>query len=398
MAKFRVKPSKPITVGRLELTAVLLSVKISSFLKKELKFGDIPEVFWTDSEVVREYVSNDLRCIHTFVANCVQFIHEYSEPNQWRRVLTKENPANEASRGLSAEELVNRPRCWRGPDFLWKPCDDQTTDKVATISENDPEVKKITSFAIRTKSFASLLDRLQSFSDWHQVKRAVALCLRLQRRFKKGKVEQESTVSKAPQGQKGAANLEPVSIEELRLMEIEIIKATQKEAFQQELAYPQSVRSNQEREKCSLKKGPMKKASPIRCLDPFKDQDGILSFGGRMIHADLPFQEKHPLILPKRGHVTDLVIRHNHAKSHHQGCGITHTSIRSLGVWIISGNSAIGHHISKCVKCRRYRAGPQAQKMADLPADLLEENPPFTYSAVDYFGPFYIKEGHRELK
>ena len=32
-------------------------MKISSFLKKELKFGDIPEVFWTDSEVVRGYVS-----------------------------------------------------------------------------------------------------------------------------------------------------------------------------------------------------------------------------------------------------------------------------------------------------------------------------------------------------
>lgn len=45
MDKSRVTPSKPITVPRLELTAALLSVKISSFLKKELKFGDIPEVF-----------------------------------------------------------------------------------------------------------------------------------------------------------------------------------------------------------------------------------------------------------------------------------------------------------------------------------------------------------------
>jgi len=35
MAKSRVTPSKPITVPRLELTAALLSVKISSFLKKE---------------------------------------------------------------------------------------------------------------------------------------------------------------------------------------------------------------------------------------------------------------------------------------------------------------------------------------------------------------------------
>ena len=62
-------------------------------------------------------------------------------------------------------------------------------------------------------------------------------------------------MSKTPQGQKGAANLEPVSIEEQSLAEIEIMKATQKEAFQQELVYLQGVRSNQEREKCSFKRG-----------------------------------------------------------------------------------------------------------------------------------------------
>ena len=36
--------------------------------------------------------------------------------------------------------------------------------------------------------------------------------------------------------------------------------------------------------------------------------------------------------------------------------------------------------------------------MADLPEDRLEPAPPFTFSAVDYFGPWYVKEGHRELK
>lgn len=142
----------------------------------------------------------------------------------------------------------------------------------------------------------------------------------------------------------------------------------------------------------------MKKMSPIRRLDPFMDQDGILRVGGRIRHADLPVQEKHPLILPKKGYVTELVIRHHHAKIHHQGRGITHASIRSSGVLIICGNSAVGHYISKCVKYRRYRGAPQGQKMTYLPADRLGENPPFTYSAVDYFGPFYIKEGRRELK
>ena len=58
-----------MTVPRLELTVALLSVKISFSLKKELKFGAIPEVFWTDNEVVRGYMSNNSKLFHIFVAD-----------------------------------------------------------------------------------------------------------------------------------------------------------------------------------------------------------------------------------------------------------------------------------------------------------------------------------------
>ena len=36
--------------------------------------------------------------------------------------------------------------------------------------------------------------------------------------------------------------------------------------------------------------------------------------------------------------------------------------------------------------------------MSDLPEDRVEASPPFSYCAVDYFGPFMIKEGRKELK
>ena len=112
------------------------------------------------------------------------------------------------------------------------------TKKHPTDDKTEPLPEETSSFAILTKPFAGLLDRLQNFSDWHQAGRAVALYLRLQRRLKKGKGDQESTVSKTPQGQKGAANLEPVSIEEQSLAEIKILKATQKEAFQRRACVP----------------------------------------------------------------------------------------------------------------------------------------------------------------
>ena len=74
MAKSRVTPLKPVTVPRLELTAAMVSTKISSFLLKELSYEDIHEFFWTDSKVVLGYISNEARRFHTFVANRVQAI------------------------------------------------------------------------------------------------------------------------------------------------------------------------------------------------------------------------------------------------------------------------------------------------------------------------------------
>ena len=61
-------------------------------------------------------------------------------------------------------------------------------------------------------------------------------------------------------------------------------------------------------------------------------------------------------------------------------------------------NTAMRHVISKCVFCRRNYSRPGVQKMADLPKNRISPAPPFTYTGVDYFGPFVIKEGRKELK
>ena len=58
MGKSRVTPLKHITIPRLELVAVTLSVKISVKLRKELQFPDLKEMYWTDSEAVLGYIKN----------------------------------------------------------------------------------------------------------------------------------------------------------------------------------------------------------------------------------------------------------------------------------------------------------------------------------------------------
>lgn len=183
-------------------------------------------------------------------------------------------------------------------------------------------------------------------------------------------------------------------VKDLQTAELFLIKASQSKAFPEETE-ALATKSHQEN---GIVGRSVKRTSPIHRLKPIGDDDGVLRVGGRLHQAELPYDVRHPVLLPKKAHLTDLVIRHFHQRTGHQGRARTHAEIRSSGYWIVNGSSLIGYHISKCVTCRKLRASPQQKVMAELPTDRFEQVPPFTFSAVDYFGPFYIKEGRKEMK
>ena len=118
LGKSRVVPKKFISIPRLELNAAVLSVKMACLLKKELNLGEVAKWFWTDSKVVLGYIKNDVRRFKTFVANRIQKIRENTEVREWQYIPTRENPADDASRGLNAERVDSGSRWFQGPLFL----------------------------------------------------------------------------------------------------------------------------------------------------------------------------------------------------------------------------------------------------------------------------------------
>lgn len=156
-----------------------------------------------------------------------------------------------------------------------------------------------------------------------------------------------------------------------------IIHAVQEETYAQEYA-------------CLTKGEKLPKDSSLKTLDPFIDVDGLLRVGGRIREAELQPGEKNPLIIPGKHHVATLLVRHHHHKTQHQGRLFTEGALRAAGFWIVGGKRRVSSVIYGCVTCRKLRGAPQTQKMADLPADRLSIEPPFTNVGLDVFGPWTV--------
>ena len=362
MAKARVAPIKVMTVLRLELSAALVAAEVSTVLKKELHLPITREVFWTDSKVVLGYLNNDARKFHIFVANRIQKIKQLTRPEQWHYVPSNMNPADHASRGMSTSEITTT-RWLTGPAFLWKKEPETPNQPKFELQAGDPEVRTKTTLATQAAIPFDWNARLTHCSTWDHAIRAVA---------------------RVGRWRKGSKTQEPLSVEELEKAEMIVIKGLQAQTFLQERTHLS--------ENVTLPK-----SSSLHQLDPIV-QDSLIRVGGRLKHASMPNHERHPVVLPKRGHVTNLIIDHCHKRTAHQGRGMMQNELRKQGYWILGGSRTVATRIHRCITCRKTRRPLQEQKMADLPKERVTPSPPFTYTGMDVFGPFVTKTGRKEVK
>ena len=127
-------------------------------------------------------------------------------------------------------------------------------------------------------------------------------------------------------------------------------------------------------------------------MTPFLDQNEILRVGGRSTQSVLPYDVKHPALLPRRHHVTSLVIRHYHTRGFHvRGINGTLADVRQR-FWIVHGREAIKEWEKQCQQCKRIRQRPASQLMAPLPSSRVGSTPRcFEAVGIDFAGPFTTK-------
>ena len=71
-----------------------------------------------------------------------------------------------------------------------------------------------------------------------------------------------------------------------------------------------------------------------------KEQREISRYVGRLVNSDLDFDARRPIILPKKHHLTKLIIQDCHESVHHSGARATLAQLRSK-YWVPKGRKVV---------------------------------------------------------
>eukprot|EP00057_Strongylocentrotus_purpuratus_P005403 XP_003730892.1 PREDICTED: uncharacterized protein LOC100888831 [Strongylocentrotus purpuratus] len=360
-ARARLTPLKQSSMPRKELQAILLLSRLMCTIKDALRFNIAYCKIWTDSMTAISWLRGQSKSFRAFVAYRVGEITTRFDPiMDIAYVPSAQNASDLVSRGGTAAEMK---RVIDGPDYLklhpslWP----KTPENVPT-DPKDTERKKFhtrnaKSFALSVSAVckASPIIEASKFSSWPKLKMVTARVLSVRDLPKDKRLKQlTNQISQWP------------SRKLVREAELYWIRHAQRGINFQD--------------------------PNIMKLDPFfDDETQVFRVGGRMDRAPVSYDVRHPYLLPKKSHISWLIVQDSHAHSLHGGHLRTATEVRKK-YWIVGDTGISRRVVRACVICRRHRGKPVQQKMSDLPDFRVGRcSPPFQTTLVDYLGPVNVK-------
>lgn len=350
-AKSRVTPSKSVvTVARLELCALLILAKLIRIVVESYTLPVCSLYAFTDSKVALAWVKGTPTRWQTFVANRVSQIQERIDPSNFYHISGRENPSDCLSRGLTPAQLLSHPSWFNGPKFAYQPRSKWPLNEVCFTGEI-PEVKTLAMMTIDSPPLPLLCELANRVSTWNKLIRIVIYVLRFAKKLPK-----------------------QFNVSHLEYAEFSVIRHLQSVHFANEIA--------------KYKKGILLPRSFLR-LNAFVDNQGVLRVGGRLTNASIAYDSQHPILLPRRDHIVNLIIDYYHRKYLHTGPQLLMSLLRQK-YWILSARNIVRTRVQKCNICFKTRPTNQFPLMASLPACRVTEAKAFCHTGVDYAGPLAI--------
>ena len=195
------------------------------------------------------------------------------------------------------------PHWFEGPQFLreseinWR----QQPDLRQPLATNDPEVKKKTTIcaAVESSPVNYLHGLLLRCSAYKAIQRCTAWLLRFKQYWR-----WNYSSNKMPP-RKGL-----LTADDLQDATLAIVQLVQWEAFAEAMSELPSVTNCTDIDKMlsEEKLRSVPNLQQFNHLSPFV-LNGIMRMDGRLQNSNLPFKSKHPMILPTKHPVTDMLIR-----------------------------------------------------------------------------------------
>ena len=250
VAKRRVATLKKIFLPNLGLCGAHLLSQLMKQLQEILALPTCNFHIFTDSTIVLDLIHGSSQRFKTLEANQIGEIQEHVQPEKWKHVDGKENPAELGSRGILPAEIINHKLWWNVPEWLKEdpaslPSKFISPPKIESLSslgiQRDvlklKERKEFTLQAVTSKP-EPVIDILK-FSSYSHLIRVTAWVFRVSTR----------------------SNLfthTPLTVSELSKAKVWLSKQAQVQMFQKTMK--------------TLKKGePLLLSNPLRPLNPFHD-------------------------------------------------------------------------------------------------------------------------------
>ena len=350
----REKQSGTLTSNNISQTRTASSTlcsKIEENNEDEMDFKFDKIFLWSDSTTNLSWRKNFKLKHKMYIGNRIAEIRDLTTTNLWNYVNTKDNPADQGTRGLKVIEMKEKSLWLQGPQFLLSSNNNCTTDEQQHENDFLNSAEQKTQVTRRQPIDKDLIDA-RRFSQWLKLRAVI---------IKKKNLRNET-----------------------RTRDQQIIDA-ENFIFRLSLQQPFDEDINQ-----LTHNETTQKRSRLIPLTPSTDEDGIIRSNSRLVNAPVSTATKKPIILDGRNKIIRLLLELQHNINGHVGVEQQTRSIQ-LNYWVLQCKTVMKKISNKCYECRRQRQLNSQPQMSDLPSYRFPvKSVALKETGVDFCGPFKI--------